>query len=308
MKKLSKREIHNYEKYQQLDKRYYGLLMKSNRTRIDVKRMNKVCNIDDHIIQVMNRPRKTVYFIPYKINCFDYMVNIFRSKIQNQKYIWENEILAVIKKIKTPKEVSEEAFGGFLVQSGILDYDEGQIYSRIEGIKREPHYQNVIYLLFIQFIHQFVSTIEAVTLKVISQNEYQSEEFSRRELDVYVQLKAKTTLSNLKYYDKYDRIYVIWNFLKHNSLDLYKKIQKYPEILLENHTFHHGDLAMDILNIDIDFMNSMFTDTMLFFENFCEKVFDEDIEISKWNYDEYFINLVRDEIEAINNPMGLPFF
>lgn len=90
---------------------------------------------------------------------------------------------------------------------------------------------------------------------------------------------------------------------------MYNKIQKYPEMLIEDHEFKNGDMAMNILNIDLDFVESMFSDLTKFFEKLlCECVFKENIETSRWNYDQYFENLVSEKIEDYNNPLGLPIF
>ena len=109
---------------------------------------------------------------------------------------------------------------------------------------------------------------------------------------------------------KYDRLYNIWHFFKrgHNSLDLYNKIQKYPEMLIEDHEFKNGDMAMNILNIDLDFVESMFSDLTKFFEKLCECVFKENIETSRWNYDQYFENLVSEKNRGLQQSSGITYF
>jgi len=308
MKKNSKRQIRNYEKYAMYNKEYYGLLVKNGRTRIDVKRMMCTCYLDEDIYNVINKPRKAVYYLPERVKRHDYMVNIFRDAIEKQRKAWNEELMPVIKKIRTPREAEDDARTGYFMQTGIMEYDELQVYGRIEGLKREHQYSKVIYSLVIQFIHQYVSSIEAITLKVITLNGYQNTRFSRNELDAFIQGKANVQLSEIDYNEKYDRLYNIWHFLKHNSLDLYNKIQKYPEMLIEDHEFKNGDMAMNILNIDLDFVESMFSDLTKFFEKLCECVFKENIEKSRWNYDQYFEDIVSQKIEDYNNPLGLPIF
>ena len=51
----------------------------------------------------------------------------------------------------------------------------------------------------IQFIHQYVSSIEAITLKVMTLNGYQNTRFSRNELDAFIQGKANVQLSEIDY-------------------------------------------------------------------------------------------------------------
>lgn len=95
------------------------------------------------------------------------------------------------------------------MQTGIMEYDELQVYGRIDGLKREHQYSKVIYSLVIQFIHQYVSSIEAITLKVMTLNGYQNIRFSRNELDAFIQGKASVQLSENDYNEKYDRLYNI---------------------------------------------------------------------------------------------------
>jgi len=80
------------------NKEYYGLLVKNGRTRIDVKRMMVTCYLDEDIYNVINKPRKTVYYLPERVKRHDYMVNIFKDAIEKQRKAWNEELMPVIKK------------------------------------------------------------------------------------------------------------------------------------------------------------------------------------------------------------------
>ena len=77
MKKNSKRQIRNYEKYAMYNKKsIMGCWLKMVE-QIDVKRMMVTCYLYEDIYNVINKPRKTVYYLPERVKRHDYMVNIF---------------------------------------------------------------------------------------------------------------------------------------------------------------------------------------------------------------------------------------
>jgi hypothetical protein len=49
----------------------------------------------------------------------------------------------------------------------------------------------------------------------------------------------------------------------------------------------------------------MLKDLLPFYEALCHEFFDEDPDMAAWNYDDYFIEIVRDTINAIENPFDL---
>lgn len=315
MKKNSKRIVKDYSKYSYENPQYYGLLQKKGNIRVDVKRMSKTMYLDDEILAEMNKPRKTVYFIPYKKSDLDYVINIFKKYIADMREMWENEILPIIKLIKTPQEVGEEARTGYFMQTGILDYDECSIHGFMTSIKRESEYFAVIKSLISQFVHQYMSGLESVTIKVLTIKGYKEEAFKRNGFNSFIQgYQAKNSnrdnvlkLEDLDSYKNYDLIYKVWHFLKHNSLDLYKKIKNnYPDMLLQDTDFVNGKLALAVLKIDFDYIEKIFEYSLTFFNELCEKVFNENLFFAKWNSETYFDAIVRDQIDLICNPLGFP--
>ena len=43
-----------------------------------------------------------------------------------------------------------------------------------------------------------------------------------------------------------------------------------------------------------------------FFDEVCKYAFGEDPNVAKWDNDDYFLNIVNDTIDTIENPLGLP--
>ncbi len=315
MKKNGKRQIKDYSKYSYGDPEYYGLVKKNKRVHIDVKRMMKTLSLPNEVFNEMNKPRKTIYFVPNKIYQDEYMINIFKNTIEELKRNWRDEIRPAMSKVKTPREAGERARTGYFMQTGILDYDECSTLGFFAAIKRESRYEYIMRTIIAQFIHQYISVIESVTIRVMTLKGYENDTFSRNDFNSFIQRIQSTTknkkdiikLEDLKYYQKYDRMYNVWHFLKHNSLDLYKKIKrKYPEMLYDYTRFSNGNLAMYALKIDTQFVNSLFENSILFFEELCVKIFEENLFYATWNYDKFFKRLVDDETEGFNNPLGLP--
>ena len=52
----------------------------------------------------------------------------------------------------------------------------------------------------------------------------------------------------------------------------------------------------------------LFISFVLFFDEYCKLVFNEDTESANWNYDQYFLDRVNDEIESCTNPLGMDMF
>jgi hypothetical protein len=309
MKKNSNRQVKDYSKCALNEKEYYGLLIKNGVLRIDPKRLKKTTRINNHIYEEMNKPRKTVYFIPQKINKDDYMCNIFRSTINQLKSFWVDEFKYALRAIKTPSEAKNKAYSGHFALTGILDYDEVGMYANMSALNRSYDYAFVIQSMIGQFIHQMVSTIEAVTIRVIKLQGYDKSKFNRDYFDAFVQGRKKgLKLEDIHGYLDYDKLYHVWNFLKHNSSDIYDKIKnKYPEMLYDEE-YSGGELAVSVLKIDKNYITEALKKIEIFFDNLCLKVFEEDVVNADWNYNDFFIKYVNNEIEFINNPLGLPWY
>ena len=283
------------------------MLIKNGQVRIDSKRLEKVSSLGNRIFEFMNQPRKTVYFVPLKKRYEDYMCNIFRSALDGLENFWRKEFVNAFRSIKTPEQTYSDAYSGYFMQTGILEPDELSMHANMLQMSRSVEYRFVIQSLVAQFIHQMVSTIEAVTIRVITLQGYDKLKFNRDLFDAFIQGRKKgLKLENIEGYYDYDRLYNVWNFLKHNSMDLYEKInKKHPDLLFDDE-YRSGDLALKILNIDRKFVTEMIKKIRCFFDNLCATVFDEDVKNADWNYDEFFVYYVENQIEFITNPLGIP--
>lgn len=222
MKRKSKAIRKDYSKLENeyTNLAYYGILMKDGRARIDTKRYRKFFEVPDSKIE----HRGSVYYIPTKIHRKDYYCNRFFDLTVALKEQWLNEYSKLLKDIKTPKEIEDDVRTGGLMD-GVLEYDEACTNAMICGMQREGEYRYIIKTIHAQFFQLMMSQIDALSLKVIVENGYKNNKFSRAEFDAFMQGKQKKGNSisfyDYKFYYAYDKGYWVWNFLKHNSTKSY---------------------------------------------------------------------------------------
>lgn len=308
MKKSSKTIRKDYTKLEnEYDNRgHYGLFIKSGRVKLDTKRYKKFFKLPDNKIE----HRKSVYYTPSRIRKYDYLSNIFIDKLLQLKRLWINEFSKAIDIIKTPKQVEDDVRTVNLMD-GVLDYDEANMSGMLANIRRQKPYKFVIKSIYAQFFQQMMAEINALSLRVMVSQGYKSEDFSKKAFDIFIQGKQKSNQIQFPDFDNYyifDRAYLVWNFLKHNSLRSYDELKrKYPEMIYDsNNNYKNGDLALTVLKIDERYILDCLENLHKFFDEVCERGFEENIKDAKWDYDDYFIEQVDLEIEGITNPLGLP--
>ena len=284
---------------------YYGVLLKDGRTRIDTKRYKKFFKLPNDKIE----HRKSVYYVPSKIHREDYYCNWFHdlsSKLKNQ---WNNEFSIMIKAIKTPKQVEDNTRVNNLMD-GVLDYDEASIVGTMSGIKRTVDYKYLIKTVYAQFFQQMMAQFDALALKVITLNGFQNTNFSREAFDSFIQGKQKENVKSFfdyETYDYYNQAYRIWNFLKHNSNKSYNQLFKlYPNLIYDpNNIYKNGDPAISVLKIDEKLILQTLDELPKFYDEVCQRGFEENPIDAKWDYDDYFLDKVKDKIETIDNPLQI---
>ena len=308
MKKSSKTIRKDYTKLEnEYDNRgHYGLFIKSGRVKLDTKRYKKFFKLPDNKIE----HRKSVYYTPSRIRKYDYLSNIFSDKLLQLKRLWINEFSKAIDIIKTPKQVEDDVRTVNLMD-GVLDYDEANMSGMLANIRRQKPYKFVIKSIYAQFFQQMMAEINALSLRVMVSQGYKSEDFSKKAFDIFIQGKQKSNQIQFPDFDNYyifDRAYLVWNFLKHNSQRSYDELKrKYPKMIYDpNNNYKNGDLALTVLKIDERYILDCLENLHKFFDEVCERGFDENTKDAKWDYDDYFIEQVDLEIEGIINPLGLP--
>lgn len=294
------------------DTRYFGLFRKGDRSRIDPKRFNKLIPgyLDKAIMDYINK-RKTHFFMPKKKSYTDYNINIFLYEIKKIEDDWEQNYKIQIK--KTLRRLKRRKFSvgdDYGYMSGIESYGSAVARAHWRNMMEENEYfqkvHEIISSMYSQYFHMMASQIEAITIKVLSINHVKVNKSLREVLRGT--LIKKSNFEDLPGFKFHDRLYKIWNFIKHNNEDAYIKLKEYHPETLYDYEYRQGDLAIHYVKFNDQLIVDILKGLRTFYINYCEQVFDEDIFDAQWNYDDFFLDRVRSEIEIYQNPLGLDMF
>ena len=298
---------------------YYGLFYvdggrKSGHVAIDPKRMNFKLGhpFTKHQMEVMNN-RKTTYFHPLKKKYLDYYVNNFVNVTKELKSEFKNIYIPIIKQTLENINNKKKKYGPGdvdLFMSGIYDYDEACMSASMATFRQdiaidEEKYDAYITLLA-NFFHNMASRIEATSVLIYSKMNPKMKRWSRDKLYDNINNKELSSrdLPSFKYHDK---LYLIWNFIKHNNSDTYESLKKdYPDVLTDER-YEAGAPAKYYVKLNEKLINELLNGVEKYFIEWCELNRDENYYEAQWNYEEYFKNLVYDEIGLLRNPLGLEF-
>lgn len=308
----------SYETYDGQDTRYYGLWKSGKKNelkvKIDPKRIQEVTNIrfSEEQLAIINK-RRSHYFYPTKPQYFSYHCNEFCVAVLEIKEKWEKHFKPLIEKAVERIEKPQELTPGDcdLLNCGILEADEANSWANYNNMIRDYRYKkeclDVVVSLYAQFIHLFASQVEAITVKILTEEKAVTDRFDRNSLYGTAVGKEKTIkeLPSFKYYDK---LYCIWNFIKHNSLSTYEKLKENYSECLDSETYQQGYLAIHYLNLTDELIIELMDGCAEFFKEYCELVFGEKYDEAQWNYGAWFVDEVYDTIELIYNPLGIPSY
>lgn len=127
------------------------------------------------------------------------------------------------------------------------------------------------------------SRIEAASVLIYSKMNPKMKRWSRDKLydNINENDYSSRDLPSFKYHDK---LYLIWNFIKHNNSDTYESLKKdYPDVLYDEE-YVAGTSAKYYVKLNEKLINELLN-----------------------GVEEYFENLVYDGIELFRNPLGLEF-
>ena len=319
MKKYRKRFVPDYEsKYTYYDEEYYGVFIERDATqrkilsvKVDPKRMRKTGLIEQETyVQIQSINRNTPYFHPEKKYVEDYCYDTFLEQIYALKRLWNNEIKPAIGKLETPEEAGQKAFDGS-ISDGVLEYDECEMVRSMTSVQRSSEYEYAVRMFYAQFLLLLGSAIEAVLVEVITKKGYTGDKFNRESLKGFVSGRvANLDYTTFETHIYFDKLYSIWNLLKHNNKDVYQKVkERYPEVLINTQVeYKNGDLGFKYLKLNEKLILDLLEGLGRFFEEFCQKVFSEKTNYPEWNTEYYYAKLVDDKIEEVTNPLGLPWY
>lgn len=326
MKSTHKTQRFDYTKIEQKDNpreywEYYGFHSKHGRIHVDTKRFKKIMNQDgttEFLYDGMFINRTTTYLIPAKIHRYDYKVNIMRDLLSSLQNDWNEEYKPLLSKIVSPNDVYESSrLNSIAMTSCADDLDDIEIESRMAAFRREKQYRIILQSLYCQFISKICTEIDRFTLIFIKELGYSQKNFDMRKFRAFTdELKGQkkaNLINNLKGYNDYNLLHKINNFLKHNTIDAYNRLKKeYPrnvcsvEDKTANKPYENGMFSGDWIIVKDDYIDNLFKKLKEFFEDYCNKFLNENLEESKWNYDDYFKN-VYNKVKDLKAYFGLYF-
>lgn len=288
--------------------KYYGLFyLSGNRIGIDPKRMNKMLSkpFKQSQINIMN-DRNTTFFYPYKKSYLDYIVNNFVSVTQELKNEFEKVYVPIIEQVLSKINDKRKTINTGDINSyieGIADFDEASASATLATIYLNNSVDKEICDIYItlmsNFFHNMASRIEGVS-KLMYKKIDPKTKWNRARLYNYKSTNYKT-VRNLSSFEFHDKLYLIWNFLKHNDGNTYKKIKnRYPEILTDG-IFEPNRPAKYYIKITYQLIMDLLNGVEEFFIEWCRINCNENYDIAQWNYDDYFKNLVNKKIKENEN-------
>jgi len=302
-----------YESYDSSDTRYYGVFLKGHdedqSVSIDPKRYRKFFEVSEEMKKVLDK-RMGPLFQPAKKKILDYNVNFMRYILTDIRQQWEKTNKPMIERVLS--EICGKVFTPMhddLAMSGILDPYEAATNASMKTLlshhKAEAERYNVYFSLYAQYFHQMASRVEALFLNVLTHNGFEGDKFNRNILYAFKGANQEN-VRNLDGFAEFDKLYAIWNFIKHNSLSTFNALKELSPDAIKEGEYTQGELACFFVNFDDTLIYTILTGVDRFIKEYCRLVFKEDEYEASWNSEEYFLHVVHEAMETEFNPLGLP--
>ena len=321
MKSTHKTQRFDYKKIEQNGNlrsylEYFGIHRKRGRLHIDTKQFKKILLRDgaqEFLHDGMFKNRTTAYLIPTKVHKYDYKVNIVRDLLSDLQQDWNSEFKPLLTKIETPKEVYDKSRMNMISMTSCSDdYDDIEVESSLEAFRRLPKYDSVIQSLYCMFFCKICAEVDRFTLILLKSLGYSQKDFGMRDLRAFTDgLKHQShanLIENLSEFNAFDMLHKINNFLKHNTLYSYNELKrKFPGNVKDKiggKPYENEMFAGDWIIVKKGYIDKLFRKLNEFFEDYCRTFVGEDLEESKWNYDDYFRDVFR-KIKNLNSYYGL---
>lgn len=306
------REYKNYNDYA-----YYGFHRKHGRFYIDTKRLKKLHVASLFPNELFSTSRNTHYFVPKVKYISDYGVNKLKAILSKLKEDWENEYKDFIKSIKTPDQVYDDVrMNELMMTSCSDDYDEIEVDARLASYRYLSKYNELISSIHLQYLQKvFAEFLRTIYLVIKDRGLNSTWDFEAGYLYSYVQNKfpnENNPIYSLPHHKYFDALNKIVNFLKHNTRRSYdflvdnpkEKDPKHKEFLASfaytkkdtNIEYESGMYAGNWIKIDKNTVSDMLSNLILFSEELCVLLYNENPKEACWNSDEYLLGVLRDEI------------
>lgn len=298
-----------YRQFSYDDTRHYGLFLKKGYVNVDPKRLIKEIDgaLTEEQFAAMSQ-RNTRYFTPLKRKQTDYFVYLFLNELENIKNEWLREYKPLIdERLKGLKPQKYVAGDDALLHMGLTSVASANFRATMKTIisaqKARIAQDVVIASMYAQFFHQAAAQLEAITVKVLFLRNVKVKGSFRNTFEGSVAGSGVyfEDITGIEYHQK---LYRIWNFIKHNNEDTYNKLKRdFPDVLYP-FNYIEGDLAIHYVKFGEELFTDLYKGLKAFYRNYCRDVCKETVFDSTWNYDEYFKKIVYDHIKFVIFPDG----
>jgi hypothetical protein len=302
--------------YEVTDTRYYGVYLKKKKEKpyilVDLIRFQEIFGAKPELETIVDG-RKCPLFKPAKKRFLDYNVNYMLQELNRIRRRWDktnkpiiNHVLSEIcGKNYEPDWSDELAMTGVLTPEEVTDQARMRTLFSHSYAEFERNYLHCI--LYAQFFHQLASETEALFLKTLTRNGYEGNWFDRNVLYTFKGPNNRENVCTLDGFEQLDKMYAIWNFIKHNSDSTFTALkERFPETL-KDATYTQGEIACFYVKFDDELIDSILTKLDIFIKGYCRLVFKEDEKEARWNCEEYFYARAQAEIDDIEDPCGLRY-
>ncbi len=296
------KDVKNWDYNVLQEKDFFGVHEINGRIEIDIERYKIACDIvgiKDFMPKEIFKDSNIKYYTPTKEKRYDYIVNLYVDSLNEFINKWNNEYKPLFKSIITPKQVEDNyRFDSLMYTSCSDDYDDICVDAAMEGFKRIESYHHIINELNCIFISKVCTEVDRISLLAMAKLGYKGLDFTFDDFKEFSNkaLKGKRVkFDDLKKYNAYRMLHRINNFLKHNSEESYKKLkQNYPENVRTDSEYKNGMFACDWVILKENYIDDVLNKLLIFFKDYCLNFYEEDYNNAKWDYDDYFINALKE--------------
>lgn len=270
---------------------FWGFRNIKGKFKIDTKRFKKACehfNITDQINPNIYRQRNTVYLNPTKRNKNDYYINRFRQLLDILKKEWNYEYKKVIDySIKNYDHLKSEVF------------DEDYKMNLSPYYDHKNNISNLLQSIYILRIHR---SFTHLFLKIMNEHGLEDSHFDIEKLNKFTEerLNEKVSFEGLEHYNSFqifnnlftyiDQGYTTDHWILYDK-EIRNKVTNFKFVgQTKYYDIFPGSFIYEFLNFKDDYINPLLDELLVFVEDYCYEVFNEDKDDSKWDYIEYFKN------------------
>ena len=295
---MAKYDYSKYTDESDSDKRemgYWGIHRVDGRIEVDTERYEHACTlagIDEFLPEQIKGKRE--FYVPSKIERYEYTSNYLADCLNDLKEDWDDEYKPLFRSIRSPEKAKEDYFISTSAMFGDSDLIDGaRTGSCWAAFERSKTYGRIINELYCLFIMKVSAEIDRMILKSLADISYQNPDYSLRDFITWCNGRNPSVdVRDIAKFNEFRKFHDVNNFLKHNSVQSYRALRKFhPECVVDaDEEFENGMFACDWIVLEEADIDVFISDMREFSRDFCAKILGEYLDLSRWDYDDYFVD------------------